>query len=79
MLSETIVQSIGNFKGSFVKSDPSNMNGVWKPYVRVRVTMDITKPLKHRMKLTREGGAWNWVNFKYESLNTFCFVCFVVY
>ncbi|KAL8127393.1 hypothetical protein AgCh_014346 [Apium graveolens] len=37
--------------------------------------MDITKPLKRRMKIKREGGAWSWVNFKYERLSTFCFVC----
>ncbi|XP_074327202.1 uncharacterized protein LOC141665116 [Apium graveolens] len=75
MLSEKIIQGIGNFVKIFTKSDPANMNGSWRPYVRVRVTMDITKPLKRRMKLTREGGTWHWINFKYERLATFCFVC----
>lgn len=23
----------------------------------------------------REGGAWSWLNFKYERLRNFCFVC----
>lgn len=71
MLSEKIVKSIGNF----VKTDPLNMNGFWKPYVKVRVTMDISKPLKGKMKLKREGGSWNWINFKYERLSMFYFVC----
>lgn len=37
--------------------------------------MDIDKSLKRMMKLKREGGNWNWVNFKYERLSMFCFVC----
>ncbi|XP_074363518.1 uncharacterized protein LOC141704100 [Apium graveolens] len=75
MISEKIIQSIGNSVGVVVKTDPLNMQGLWKPYMRVRVTMDIGKPLKRRMKLKREGDTWSWINFKYERLSTFCFVC----
>ncbi|XP_074342618.1 uncharacterized protein LOC141680232 [Apium graveolens] len=42
---------------------------------RVRVTIDMDKPLKHRMKIKREGSEWSWVSFKYDRLSTFCFVC----
>lgn len=27
------------------------------------------------MKIKREGNNWSWINFKYERLSTFCFVC----
>lgn len=27
------------------------------------------------MKLKRENDSWNWINFKYERLGTFNFVC----
>ncbi|WOG86768.1 hypothetical protein DCAR_0205986 [Daucus carota subsp. sativus] len=75
MLTEKIVQSIGNLVGTFVKMDPTTLNGLWKQYIRIRVTMDIKKPLKRRMKLKREGGSSSWINYKYERLSMFCFVC----
>lgn len=75
MLSSKIMESIGNYVGVFVKADPQNLNGGWKIYYRIRVVMDTDKPLKRRMKVKREGGEWTWINFKYERLSTFCFVC----
>lgn len=75
MLSSKIMESIGNYVGVFVKADPQNLNGGWKMYYRIRVVMDTDKPLKRRMKVKREGGEWTWINFKYERLSTFCFVC----
>lgn len=74
-VSEIILQSIANHVGCFVKTDPANFNGPWKSYYRVRVRMDVYKPLKRRMRIKWEGGQWSWVNFKYERLGTFCFVC----
>lgn len=58
MMSEKLLQTMGNIIGEFVKSDPMNLIDGWKLYARIRVTMDVTKPLKRRMKVKREGGAW---------------------
>lgn len=55
MVSEKILQSIGNHIGTFLKGDPNNTSGAWKLYVRIRVKMEIDKPLKRRMKIKREG------------------------
>lgn len=74
-LSEKILQSIGNFVGTFVKSDLANLDGFWKPFARIRIMMDIEKPLKRRMKIKHDGDSWSWINFKYERLSIFCFVC----
>uniref|UniRef100_A0A803NUS5 Reverse transcriptase domain-containing protein n=1 Tax=Cannabis sativa TaxID=3483 RepID=A0A803NUS5_CANSA len=46
-----------------------------RDYLRVRVTLDIRKPLRRRMKLTRDNGSWFWAHFKYERVPTFCFIC----
>lgn len=75
MMSENILRNIGNFVGTFVKTDPANNSGGWRMYMRIRVTTDIGKPLKRRMRIKREGGNWSWINFKYERLSMFCFVC----
>lgn len=75
MLSENVLQAIGNQVGTFVKLDEGNSSGMWRQYVRIRVSLDITKPLKRRMKIKRENGTFSWINFKYERLSTFCFVC----
>ncbi|KAH9763510.1 reverse transcriptase domain-containing protein [Citrus sinensis] len=73
--SERILQSLGNYIGSFLESDENNLKGVWRNYMRLRVTLDVRKPLKRRMRLKRTGGEWFWVDFKYERLNVFCFIC----
>lgn len=75
MLSIKLLESIGNYVGAFVKTDPKNLTSGWKMFVRIRVVMDIDKPLKRKMKIKREGGNWTWINFKYERLSSFCFVC----
>lgn len=75
LLSVHILKSVGESIGRYVKSDPANFNGVWKSFVRVRVIINVEKPLKRRMKIKREGTESSWINFKYKRLSTFCFVC----
>ncbi|KAH9679913.1 CCHC-type domain-containing protein [Citrus sinensis] len=74
-MSEKILKDIGNYIGVFLASDENNLMGVWRNYMRIRVSMDVRKPLKRRMKLKKAGGDWIWVDFKYERLNIFCFTC----
>ena len=74
-LSEKVLTNIGNYIREFQSSDPNNFMGVWRNYMRIRVSIDVRKPLKQRLRLKNEGGEWFWVEFKYERLNTFCFIC----
>ncbi|XP_060961909.1 uncharacterized protein LOC133032093 [Cannabis sativa] len=74
-MSELVVKNAGNYVGTFIKSDAKNFIGIWRDYFRVRVTIDINKPLKRRMKLIKQDGIWIWTNFKYEYVPTFCFFC----
>lgn len=77
-LSENILRSVGSAIGRYIKSGPGTFEGGWKQYVRIRVAINVEKPLKRRMKIKREGDSWSWLNFKYERLGTFCFVCGVL-
>ncbi|XP_060961729.1 uncharacterized protein LOC133031950 [Cannabis sativa] len=74
-MKKKVVSTAANYIGSFVESDPKNYNGLWREYLRVRVTVNIDIPLKRLMKLKKTGGDWFYANFKYEFAPTFCFIC----
>lgn len=73
--SEFILQSVGNFVGKFQRSDPKNFQGLWRNYVRIKVAINVNKPLKSQMRIKKAGGEWMWIKFKYERLPSFCFYC----
>lgn len=72
-LSENILKSVGSSIGKYIRSDPGIFEGGWKPYVRIRVSLNVEKPLKRRVKIKRECDSWSWLNFKYERLGSFFF------
>lgn len=72
---EKIAKAIGSFLGDFIRIDKKNFDGTWKSFMRIRVLLDITKPLKRKMKIMKEGEDWIWIDFKYERLPNFCFLC----
>ncbi|KAK1380443.1 CCHC-type domain-containing protein [Heracleum sosnowskyi] len=74
-MSQRVVTDIGNYIGVFVESDANNFIGAWREYLRVRVTLTLNKPLKRRMRLKKNDSNWCWVNFKFEGIPTFCFIC----
>lgn len=41
---------------------------MWKVFVRAKVIININKPLKHMMKIKKEGDTWSWINIKYDVL-----------
>lgn len=74
-MSERVIQEVGNFVGTYVESCPKNFVGGWKEYMRVRVRINLAKPLKRRMKVRKSGNDWQWIVFKYENVPNFCFIC----
>lgn len=69
-------EAIANLIG---KLDPSGMKvydtATFKDYLRLRVIIDITKPLKKGFFLKQRDKEDLWIKFKYERLSDFCYVC----
>ncbi|XP_030505209.1 uncharacterized protein LOC115720192 [Cannabis sativa] len=77
-MTESTVRNVVNHVGTFLKSDPNYFVGVWRDFLRVRVKLNIDKPLKKKMKLEKKSGKSSSLIFKYEDLPTFCFICGVL-
>lgn len=66
-MSERVSKEVGNYIGNYVESCPKNFVEVWREYMRVRVNIDLSKPLKRRMKIRKTGDDWIWITLNYEN------------
>jgi len=73
--SDSVLEQIGNFLGSFIRTDDRFAGAPWKTFFRIRVAIPVERPLKRRMKLVKRDKSTCWVTFKYERLHTYCFCC----
>jgi len=69
---------LGNYIGEFLEYDGNKNSSFWYEYMRLKVKFDIRQPLKIGKKIKANGEEWCVVNFKYEKLGTFCFMCGVL-
>lgn len=68
-------ERIGSTLGEVISIDAPNRGRAWGTCVRVRVNMDITKPLC-RGRMVRFGASdRRWVSFQYERLPIYCYWC----
>lgn len=74
-MSETVGKQLGNFFGTFIFYDPNNNTSIWRECMRVRIKVDVRKPLKRKKKISRKNGTECIVQCKYERLGDFCFIC----
>ena len=56
-MSERVCKEMGNYIGTFVEADANNFIGIWGSYMCIRVSIDVRKPLKKKMKIKKTGGA----------------------
>ncbi|KAL8480281.1 hypothetical protein ACS0TY_026993 [Phlomoides rotata] len=66
---------LGNFIETFLEYDVSNLGVAWKPYMRIRVERNADLPLKRLKCVKLANRVVTQVDFKYERLHTFCFIC----
>jgi len=62
-------QGIRSYLGTFKAYD--GRNSIHSSYMRVRVAIDVTVPLKKEWRVRATNGAFVIVNFKYEKLGVF--------
>lgn len=74
-ISEKYANDFGEHVGEYLESDPKNYSKTWGEYMKIRVRLDVSKPLKKKLEVKRPKCDWEKVEFKYESLITFCYFC----
>jgi hypothetical protein len=73
-MNKNVGTKIGNSMGELLEVDVAGDGMGWGSYLRLRVNIDITKPLERGRALNLNGKT-SWVEFKYEKLPLFCFRC----
>lgn len=71
-----VAMAVGDKVGRFLEADVDD-NG-WKigRYLRIRVELDVTKPLRRGVVLKfGDKGIEDWFPFQYERLPDFCYIC----
>ena len=68
-------EAIGKMIGSLIQVADTEDDGSGGEFLRVRVAVDITKPLPRCCKLKNAGKHLGWVGIRYERLPNFCYWC----
>lgn len=71
---ENMAREIGEVLGGFLELDNTDPLG-WQEFMRIRVMVDLNKPLRREVKIGGLGNAVKWVDIKYERLTDFCYYC----
>ncbi|KAK4394020.1 hypothetical protein Sango_1872800 [Sesamum angolense] len=74
-MTKDVVSFIGNKLGKFKEVELDSNGEAWGSSIRIRVTIDITKPLKQVLKIRTVLGDDHLVTFTYERLPNFCYLC----
>lgn len=77
-MSKVVGKQLGDSFGEFVQYDAKNNSSIWMEYMRLKIRVDVRKPLKRRKKVKRKDGKEFVVTCKYERLGDFCFICGLV-
>uniref|UniRef100_A0A803LK12 CCHC-type domain-containing protein n=1 Tax=Chenopodium quinoa TaxID=63459 RepID=A0A803LK12_CHEQI len=71
---EAFAREVGDAMGGFLEYDEEDPLG-WNEFMRIKVMLDITKPLRRGIKVATGPSMSKWVSFKYERLGDFRYFC----
>ncbi|KAG8498081.1 hypothetical protein CXB51_007414 [Gossypium anomalum] len=74
-ITDAVAHQLGNFIGEFIEYDSVAVQLGYKRIMRVRVKVDVRKPLKRKKRIALRNGDSVYVRFEYEKLTLFCFLC----
>ncbi|MBA0881584.1 hypothetical protein Goshw_011787 [Gossypium schwendimanii] len=74
-MADNVAHQLGNFVGEFIKYDTAATQLGYKCIMRIRVRVDVRKPLKRKKMIALKNGESVYVRFEYEKLTLFCFLC----
>ena len=74
-MTEAIGKDIGSKIGRVLEVDKRAMQAELAKFLRVRVEVPIDKPLRRGGFVKNEEGERVWVDFRYERLPNFCYIC----
>ena len=74
-MSTQVGKQFGDFVGKFIQYDETNNTRFGASYMRVKVWIDVSQPLKCWKKILLSNGSSSQVLFKYKHLRLFCFLC----
>jgi len=66
-------EAIGKYLGELVEYDSKHL--VQSMFMKLKVCINVTQPLKQELKVCTAGGEWIQILFKYERLDNFCYAC----
>ena len=75
-MTREVGEDIGTAVGKLLEVDVPNENGIaWGRFLRIRVEVEIAKPLMRGCIIQVEDDKPVWVDFRYEHLPIFCYKC----
>lgn len=69
-----MIEHIGNVIGKFLKWENKG-EGKWERYLRLRILVDLEKPLKRGTIIKNKKGTVYKISFKFERLLDLCYNC----
>ncbi|CAL5359252.1 unnamed protein product [Camellia sinensis] len=75
LMNKKVGEIVGNAVGQFIDMDHEDGGIAWGRTMRIRVALDVRKPLRRGMKLALSSAEPIWVDFKYERLPIYCYFC----
>ncbi|KAL0001579.1 hypothetical protein SO802_015360 [Lithocarpus litseifolius] len=75
MISPQVATEVGKRLGVVEEVERRKVRDIQNFFMRVRVALPISKPLRRGSYIADSSGERTWVNFKYKRLPIFCFFC----